>query len=250
MGTGNVIRPLRDKGWQIFIRPYELNIIGLRHIETTANRFDDEIHVIYRDNSGKTLHHIYKVTTDPGTFWLKNPSMPKGTAILKEGQHKDAYKLGLHRGKYKALVQDKPVTVYRDYDRDAVLDLNNGSEETGLFGINIHRAGISGSTTLIDEYSAGCQVFQNANDFNEFIGLCEQHSKFYGNKFTYTLIDFRTARRSIRKHFAYFTLTMFALGVYFLSGQRVFEFPSFLTGNIFGGKDKTKNNNKGRRDGR
>jgi hypothetical protein len=238
MGTGKVIRPLRDKGWQLFTRPYELNIVGLRNLETKANSFDDEIHVIYRDNSGKTLHHIYKATTDPGTYWLKNPSMPKGTAILKEGQNKSAWKLGMHRGKYKALVQAKPVTVFRDYDRDAVLDMNNGSEETGMFGINIHRAGITGNTNQIDEYSAGCQVFQNANDFNEFISLCEKHSKLYGNSFTYTLIDFRTARRSMRKHFAYLTMTMFALAVFFINGERIFDFPPFLTKNLFGKKNK------------
>ncbi len=33
-----------------------------------------------------------------------------GTAMLKEGQYIDAYKQGLHKGQYTALVQDKPVT--------------------------------------------------------------------------------------------------------------------------------------------
>lgn len=236
MGTGRVIRPIRDKGWQIYTRPYELNIIGLRNLETKANRFDDEIHVIYRDQSGKTLHHIYKVTTDPGTYWLKNPSMPKGTAILKEGQYRNAFALGKHRGKYTALVQAKPVIVYRDYDRDAVLDMNNGTEEVGMFGIEIHRAASSGTTNAIDEYSAGCQVFQNVTDFNEFIALCEKHRKLYGNQFTYTLIDFRMARRSMRKHFAYLTMTMFALAVFFISGEKVFDLPPFLTKDYWSGR--------------
>ena len=250
MGTGKVIRPLRDKGWEIFTRPYELNIIGLRNLATRPNRFDDEIHVIYSDSSGKTLHHIYKATTDPGTYWLENPSMSKGTAILKEGQYKHAYKLGLHRGEYTALVQDKPVTVFRDYDRNAVLDFNNGSEETGMFGIEIHRAASVGSTINVDKYSAGCQVFQNANDFKEFIGLCQKQSKLYGNEFTYTLIDFRSVRRSMRKHFVYLTMTMLSLAVFFINGERIFDLPSFLTEDIFGSKPNTKRNRKGRREGR
>jgi hypothetical protein len=36
-------------------------------------------------------------------------------------------------------VQSKPITVLRDYDRNAILDFWNGKPETGMFGINIHR---------------------------------------------------------------------------------------------------------------
>jgi hypothetical protein len=229
MGLAKIILPIRDKGWQIYTRPYELNIIGLRSSETIANKFDDEIHVVYRDNKGKTNHHIYKATTDPGTYWLKNPSMPKGTAILKEGQYKNAFMLGMHRGKYTALVQAKPVTVYRDYNRDAILDMDNGTEQTGIFGIEIHHASATGTTNAIDEYSAGCQVFQNPDEYKEFITLCEKHRKLYGNQFTYTLIDFRMTRRAMRKHLAYLTMTMFALAIFFVKGDSVFDFPPFLT---------------------
>jgi hypothetical protein len=50
---------------------------------------------------------------------------PKSTAILAQGQYKGAYKIGLHQGKYKALVEAKPITVIRDYDRNAKLDFKN-----------------------------------------------------------------------------------------------------------------------------
>ena len=94
-----------------------------------------------------------------------------GAAILKNGQYIDAYKIGLHRGEYKALIEQKPVTVIRDYDRNAVLDFNNGKQETGNFGINIHRAGSKGTTINVDKWSAGCQVFENAEDFAKFLVL-------------------------------------------------------------------------------
>ncbi|MFD0998682.1 hypothetical protein ACFQ21_05160 [Ohtaekwangia kribbensis] len=186
---------LNSQAYEVYVKPYQLNIVGLRSKNTNANSFDDEIHVFYRTEKGDWNYRSYKATTDPGTFWLNNPSYSQGTAILAQGQYKDAYAIGLHRGKYEALRQVKPVTVIRDYNRDSLLDFNNGTEETGIFGINIHRAESNGTTKYIDKYSAGCQVFQNAGDFNQFMDLCERHKSLYGNSFTYTLIDFRAVRR-------------------------------------------------------
>jgi len=186
---------LKEYGYVLNTRPYELNIVGLRNKSTDSNSFDDEIHVFYKKQDGTWNYHIYPATTDPGTFWLNNPSYDQGTAILSQGQYRNAYAVGLHKGLYEALVQEKPVTVIRDYDRNAFLDFYNGVKQTGNFGINIHRAESSGITKFINKYSAGCQVFQNAEDFEEFMKMCEQHKRLYGNSFTYTLIDFRALNR-------------------------------------------------------
>ncbi|MFZ6013808.1 MAG: hypothetical protein ACOYXT_25940 [Bacteroidota bacterium] len=186
---------LSGLNYKLYTRPYQLNIVGLRSKSVQSNSFDDEIHVFYTTPEGKWNYHVYSATTDPGTFWLNNPSYPQGTAILAQGQYVDAYSLGKHRGLYEALVQVKPVTVIRDYDRDAVLDFDNGTKETGNFGINIHRAESKGSTKVINKYSAGCQVFKNARDFEAFMKLCKHHAALYGDTFSYTLIDFRALRR-------------------------------------------------------
>jgi hypothetical protein len=199
---------LRNKGFVLHKRPYELNIVGVRTRSTKANRFDDEIHVFYKSKPLKWEYHIFKGTTDHGTFWLENPMQPQGTAILAQGQYVNAYKIGLHLGKYKALVQVAPVTIMRDYDRNAKLDFFNGQKDTGLFGINIHRAMSKGTTKFIDKYSAGCQVFQNADDFLRFMEMCEKHSSLYGNRFTYTLLDFRAMRRESIKRIVVGTLTL------------------------------------------
>ncbi len=106
----------------------------------------------------------------------------------------------MHRGKYLALVQKRPVTVVRDYDRNATLDFLNGKEDTGIFGINIHRASLTGVTKTVDQYSAGCQVFSSILDFNLFMQLCERHKRVYGNNFTYTLIDERAVNRESKKN--------------------------------------------------
>lgn len=193
---------LRHKGYKIFDRPYELNIVGLRSKSTIPNRFDDEIHVFYKVSTLNWHYHVFKATTDPGTFWLRQPMQPQGTAILAEGQYIDTYQLDLHRGKYLALVQKKMLTVIRDYNRDAVLDFKNGTKTTGYYGINIHRANQTGTTKSVDKNSAGCQVFENASDFALFIKLCQKHKSLYGNHFTYSLIDFRAVRRQTARYIA------------------------------------------------
>ncbi|MBL7932319.1 MAG: hypothetical protein JNL60_10470 [Bacteroidia bacterium] len=197
---------LRFKGFKLFTRPYELNIVGLRSKSTVPNKFDDELHVFYMVNASKWEYHVFKITTDPGTFWLNNPMQPQGTAILAEGQYLNSHALGLHRGQYKALVQKSPITIMRDYDRNAVLDFYNGKKESGQYGINIHRANKTGTTLSVDRNSAGCQVFANASDFELFLKMCEQHRSRFGNNFTYTLIDFRSVQR--RR----FRITAYALG--------------------------------------
>lgn len=190
---------LQQKGYKIFLRPFELNIVGIRTDSTKPNSFDDFIYVFFNSSEGKPVEYKFSATTDPGTYWLKNPMNPQGTAILKEGQYLNTYSLGLHRGKYLALVQKRPVTVIRDYDRDAVLDFMNGKEDKGLFGINIHRASENGPTKTVDQYSAGCQVFANPTEFILFLQLCERHKTLYGNEFTYTLIDERAVNREAKK---------------------------------------------------
>lgn len=204
---------LRFKGFKLFTRPYELNIVGLRGRSTVPNKFDDELHVFYMVSSSKWEYHVFKITTDPGTFWLNNPMQPQGTAILAEGQYINSHGLGLHRGQYKALVQKGPLTIMRDYDRNAVLDFYNGKKETGQYGINIHRANKVGTTLNVDRNSAGCQVFANASDFDKFLKLCEQHKSRYGNSFTYSLIDFRSVQRRRLRIAAYAVGSVALVGV-------------------------------------
>jgi hypothetical protein len=201
---------LKSRSYQLFSRPYELNIVGVRSKNTKSNRFDDELHVFYKVKPFHWEYHVFKITTDPGTYWLENPLQPKGTAILAQGQYVNAYHIGMHQGKYKALVQQKPVSIIRDYDRNAWLDFLNGNKESGMFGINIHHALSQGKTKYIDKFSAGCQVFENSNDFDHFLTMCDKQVQLYGNNFTYTLIDFRAIRRESIKRIAIGTSTLIA----------------------------------------
>ena len=180
---------LIEKGYRIFKRPFELNIAGVRSTEKVANRFDDCIHVFFCDENYKWICYSFLATTDPGRYWLKNPLQARGTAILKAGQYCNCYTIGLHRGKYPALVQQMPVTVIRDANRDNVLDFSFCKTATGLFGINIHHAAANGVSKTVDKYSAGCQVIASAADFALLMRLAERHRKLYGNVFSYTLVE-------------------------------------------------------------
>lgn len=165
---------------------YNLNIVGIRCGDSATNGFTDELHLIYKVN-GVWKHDVFKITTKPGIKSLVDPVNVKGTSILVPGQYPQSHKLGLHKGKYTALVQSKPLKVYRDNNKDKVIDLNPKSIDQGIFGINIHKSG--SDSTLVDNWSAGCQVFKRERDFNRFINICKKSAELYGNSFTYTLLD-------------------------------------------------------------
>lgn len=176
-----------EKGYAVFKKgKYNLNIIGLRTSGSDANTFNDRLCVVYKDDKG-WVTRTWEGTTDPGLYWREHPMNVNGTAILCEGQYRGAYKIGKHRGKYDALVQTGGrVTVWRDNNKDEKLDME--SPQDGYFGINLHKAGTN--STSVDKWSAGCQVWANEDDFEEFMKICKKQVETNGWKtFTYTLIE-------------------------------------------------------------
>ena len=135
---------VKSKGYKWFTSDnYDVNIVGVRNADTNGevtNKFDDCLTISYKDENGDWNSHCFDATTDPGKHWVENIMRKEGVAILKEGQYRGSHKIGLHQGKYEALRQQKPVTVYRDNNKDGSYDMNEENTQTGLFGINIHRA--------------------------------------------------------------------------------------------------------------
>jgi hypothetical protein len=158
---------------------FNFQFIGIRSKANLPNQFDDLFGVV--DGDRVTW---YSCTTNPGTHWLKNLLNKNGTALLKPNQYVNTWKLGLHQGKYEAFVQCKPVTVYRDADMDEVAE-ETIKTETGMFGINIHRANETVISKIIDKWSAGCQVLNNPADFKWIKELAKSKKQ---PEFTYTLL--------------------------------------------------------------
>jgi len=177
--------------------PMTINLGGIRSPQRVANKFDDFIFMsVVTTPEDQTISqpqeslYLWPATTDPGLFWLGNPPSPHGTAILVPDQYTDVYSIDKHRGKYDALCQRLgPVYVYRDSNKDHLLDFDPQTVMKGYFGINIHRSHPLVPPDVVSKYSAGCQVFVDPNDYSMFMSFCYRSAEIYGNTFTYTLLE-------------------------------------------------------------
>jgi hypothetical protein len=187
-----VEQAVKAKGYAWFDsnKDYDVNIVGIRNNATgnrITNRFDDWMTVSYKLN-GIWQFHIYPCTTDPGIkHSVQQLLSPKGVARLVPGQYRGTWEIGMHQGKYSALVQRRPVTVWRDANKNHTFE--ESATETGLFGINIHRASATGTSTLVDGWSAGCQVIASINHFTQFMRIMNNAREKVSPRFTYTLLE-------------------------------------------------------------
>jgi len=180
---------MHAKGYAVFTdtaKGYDLNIFGIRTTNNDANTFNDTVGVMYL-YEGRWCCFLFPATTDPGVYYRENPMNVDGTAILVPGQYRGAYKIGEHKH-YPALVQKKAVKVYRDNDEDKQLDMKTETVKEGYFGINIHRANSAAASTLVNKWSAGCQVIADPYQFEFLMSLCHKAASLHGNGFTYTLL--------------------------------------------------------------
>lgn len=166
----------------LFVRGYYKRTMG----DPTKNDrriYDDAVFVVSPD-----CYVSFNCNVDPnGVRPGHGKGSSKGMASLKFGLYR-AHKIGLHKGQYIALVQTAgKVTVYRDadssvpQDQTTYLDGQRVYEETGMFGINIHRGGVSGTSSL------GCLTIPTAQ-YPAFIALVQAQLKKYGQKVMPVLI--------------------------------------------------------------
>jgi hypothetical protein len=192
------------KGHKWFgVGAFNLNIIGVRNSANTANEFDDTMFVAYVDDKGNEVVKSYTFTSDPGETYLKNPLSKDGAAIMCVGQYLSAFQIGFHHPdkqpprKHLCLRQILPIKYVRDNDKDGKADYklfdNPKNIISGVFNTNIHRADSSWKASMkrtfrINPYGAGCQVFEYADNFEEFMNLVLKSASIHGNIFSYTLM--------------------------------------------------------------
>ncbi len=188
-----IIEVMKGKGYRVYNTPevdWNLNIVGIRSLDPEPGTFNDTLTVFHQFHGIWEIYY-YHTTTDPSIRYLQRPVNRHGTAILKEGQYRGAYKLDIHnrgvRGGHLALCQRLGhVTVYRDNNRDEKLNVTSVRTQTGKFGINIHRT--TDEYVEKQKFSAGCQVFEDPRQFDDFLLKCKAGRAAFGNKFTYTLL--------------------------------------------------------------
>jgi hypothetical protein len=186
---------VKAKGYKWFDdaanKTYDVNIIGVRNnapsvADKVTNVFDDHLTITFKDEKGVEQFYCWMGTCDPGKKGVQQFQNSKGVARLVPGQYRGVWKVDKHGGKYDALCQRLGnVTVYRDNNRDLIYE--EKTTDTGMFGINIHKAGQD--STWVDDWSHGCQVFKRVKDFDVFMSICKKAAKIHGNKFSYTLLE-------------------------------------------------------------
>ncbi len=169
-------------------KDYDVNIIGVRNSSTgkkVTNVFDDFLTISFRIGNVWQFY-CWNATTEPGKKGMLEGKAKGGVARLVPGQYRGVWQIDKHQGKYDALCQRKgDVTVYRDANKDMVFD--ETKTDTGMFGINIHKAGQD--STWVENWSEGCQVFKRVKDFDQFMKICKMAAKIHGNHFSYTLLE-------------------------------------------------------------
>ena len=186
---------VKSKGYTWFDdssnKTYDVNIVGVRYnhpsvAKKVTNVFDDWLTISFKDESGNWQFYCWNATTDPGKKGVQQFHNKKGVARLVPGQYRGVWKIDKHQGKYDALCQRLGnVTVWRDANKDLIFE--EKVTDTGIFGINIHKAGQD--SQWVENWSEGCQVFKRVKDFDSFMSICRKASKIHGNKFSYTLIE-------------------------------------------------------------
>jgi hypothetical protein len=195
-----ILSVVQDRGHVVFTKGLlNLNIIGVRSSSRQAGAFDDELRVVYKETPTVWVEVAWPITTDPGLTYLHAPMRTQGCAILCPGQYRSSHRIGMHKGRYPALVQEKPMRIVRDNNRDAILNLDERIAQRewtdGVYGINIHAAdnnpfdATDPIRTEIGPWSAGCQVFRSSKDYREFWMLVLRASRSWGPTFTYTLVE-------------------------------------------------------------
>ena len=151
----------------------EINFFGIRNL----NNLEDGI---YNDTIGYWTQEkicMAKGTTDPSSYYIKeNPMNPEGTAIMVTGYHDDIWVVGMHplgTTSYQALVNTaygkkcKPQKVNRlTKDFQLVMEISKIPKVfEGFFGCNLHHGKGWEIDNHIGGWSAGCQVYQDIEDF-------------------------------------------------------------------------------------
>lgn len=184
-----VIRGMEAKGYRIDKEPGHVNIAYAEGHDRDGKRNNDragywnDVRMIWTYKDGKpALGGQWTATTRPGPYYTENPINSKGAANIMPGQYA-AWKVGLHRGQYEALVQRGTLRIARDKNQD--YDRAGDVIEIGDYeGINQHHGS---DAPEVGPHSAGCLVARMVDGHEDFMSQVKQDPRFVAdNDFMFT----------------------------------------------------------------
>lgn len=184
-----ILKDVQKHNFKVFeTGDMNINIIGVRHPNQIPDIFNDYLHILWKQDE-TWVQYKFTCTLNPGIYFLNSPMRKDGTAIVKHPQQiRNGLKKGYHKGKYECLVQNKPFQVWRDNNKDDVINEFNDSIS---WGIQIHRANAKFKSKRVHKWSAGCTVLQDPLEYDIFMAIINKSIeknptwKF----FTYTIIQ-------------------------------------------------------------
>lgn len=177
-----VAETLENNRYEIFKRPFELNLIAIRKdnarertqhnikspVRSSENLFFDQLIVFYYDENEKIEFSLYEIATVPQLREFQE------TQILVPNQYKQCFML-----KDSRLHQTEELDTFTDNFKENREFFDPFSMKTGDFEIGIGDKSDRNSFHRFKEKLA----------YKEFLELCNIHIQYYGNSFTYTLLE-------------------------------------------------------------
>lgn len=156
------------------------------------DKFTDALYLIPQNAKDTDLITPYQITTTPSlAYYGKKPLNPQGTGIKMPGDtlfNIQSHTLG--HGTYVMGVEGEPINVGR---YDVGIDKYDTYHPVTSFkkqncGMEIHRSSTSAISPCIGPWSAGCQVFCDINEFNDFINKALAQTN-NSKRFYYAIIE-------------------------------------------------------------
>lgn len=177
-------------GFKFFTGHMNLNMIGIRSKNRAVDNWDDFFVLCWQENGKNMIWVDDQFTTDPGIYYMTQKLLnPAGCGILARGQYRGVWKIGPHgKTKYEAFVQTgAKVKVYRDRNKNNIMDFDPKSIMEGYFGVNQHHGYDSGK---VGPNSAACQVHRYKKDLVYVLSMAKKNTAAgHGDTFTYTLLE-------------------------------------------------------------
>lgn len=178
--AGRVVRAMQKQGYSIAAGEDLLNIVYVEDMNADGNPVADvpntfdSVRMLLRvtDNAPPKIIGIWEATTQPGKYWTEHPMNAGGAARIAFGQY-SSWIVGRYHDQ-EALIQDAPITVYRDPRRRYT---RYGPTFTGMFGIHQHW-GYDYPHDDLGRSSAGCLVGRRTDGHREFMRQLKRDARY------------------------------------------------------------------------